>query len=205
MYNGTRGRVNSTVRRSKNMNRVLPLITLLLLSLPVSAKEITLSADKNEANQIIFQETIPTGVLDGIVTLTKQHGYLTNPTRVVIGLFDETPKKHAFQAVLEQIEESNDKYWLAYEYVKDGKVIIRIDLESEITLNQEVAFNFMWFESDRIQILINNISHQPYVSLKSKTPFISIHSGSARLNYTFNKTNWTNGTPPISVNNAPVN
>jgi len=187
------------------MKRILPLITLFLLSLSVSAKQATLSSDKNEVNQIIFQETIPAGVLDGSVILTKQLGYLTKPTRVVIGLFDETPKKHAFQVVLEQIEESDDKYWLAYEYIKNGKVVLRIDLQSEITLNQEITFNFMWFESDRIQILINNVSHQPYVKLQSKTPFISIHSGSAKFNYSFNKSNWINGAPPTSINNAPVN
>ena len=128
------------------------------------------------------------------------------PTRVVIGLFHDTPRTHAFQLVFEQIEESDDdRYWLAYEYIKNNEVVFRADTHSGVTLNEIIEFEIIWLEHDRIQVRVNDISFSPYVKLRSKTPFISVHSGSAKFKYRFNNATWPKGRPPLGINNAPIN
>ena len=187
------------------MKLIITLLLTFVYSVVADAKEVVLSADKDSVEQLIFQETIPTGGIGGTFEIIEKHGYMTKPTRVVVGLFHGTPRKHALQLVIEQIEESDDNYWLAYEYIKNDEVVFRADIDSDFTQNQKIDFEIIWLEHDRIHLMVNGISHQPYIKLESKTPFISIHSGSAKFNYTFNKSSWPKGRPPIGINNAPIN
>jgi hypothetical protein len=173
---------------------LLPLI-IFSLSTSLSAKELTIEAHKEQLREIIFEKTFPAAVFEGAAVINTQTGFKKYPTRLVIGIYEGAPKEHAFRVVLEQIEESVDSYWLIYEYVRNSELLLRIELDSEIKLKDIMEFNFLWHETNRVQIVINDTYHFPYLDMKTKTPFISIRAGEATINYDYRGIRWTDRIP----------
>jgi len=91
--------------RYMNMKILIPLIFTLLYTSLINAEEIVLKTEKDKVEQIRVNKAIPTGRFDGTVKITQSTGYLTMPTRIVFGLFHDSPRTQEFQLVIEQIEE----------------------------------------------------------------------------------------------------
>jgi len=175
------------------------LLPLLLITLPllVSAKEVTLEAPANNGSQLKIKETYSAAEFSGNLVIKSHESKATYPTRVVIGLFEGTPKSHSFQILLERIG-NTEEYWLAYLYLYNSKPQIRIDIQSGIKLNQKIPFNLFWHPGGRLQVSIFETTHFPYTKLKAKTPFIRIDSGSVLVNYEYKEIYWKESAPSVS-------
>ena len=172
------------------------LVITLFLSASISAKEMVIEAHKEKLREIIFDKTFPAATFDGSAAIMTQTGFMKYPTRFVIGIYENSPKEHAFRVVLEQIEESVDTYHLSYEYIKDSKLLLSIELRSDIKLKDKINFSFLWYESNRFKVMVNDTTHYPSITMESKRPFISIRAGEANINYDYNPFHWKGKTPP---------
>ena len=175
------------------------IISILLIALPVfaSAKEVILDAPANNGSQLKMKETYSTAEFSGSLVIKSHESKATYPTRVVIGIYEETPKTHSFQILLERIGDT-EEYWLAYLYLYNRKPQIRIDIQSGIKLNQKIPFNLFFHPGGRLQVSTFETTHYPYTKLKSKTPFVRIDSGSVLVNYEYKEIYWKESAPPVS-------
>ncbi len=176
--------------------KLILLLSTLLLSGSLPAENITIEAHKEQLREIVFDKTLPAAIFNGSATITSQTGFIEYPTRLVIGIYENTPKEHAFRVVLEQVEESTDSYKLLYEYINDSKLVLKIELSSEMKLKDKINFSFLWYESNRFKVMINDTIHYPSVTMENKRPFMSIRAGEANINYDYYPFNWKDKVPP---------